>query len=299
MAASAKAKRKEQSATELAGKQLVMRDTIARFTRNKPAMVGGALMLILIVIVVFAPLFTSFDPSVQNYRAVFSLPNSTNIMGTDQYGRDIWARLLYGGRISLMVSLSTVVFSTIIGAGLGAIAAYFGGILDLIITRFLDIIMAIPNLLLAVAIAAAFGTGPFYTVLALTFSTLPGRMRIMRATVMSVKSNDFIEAAQATGSTDARIIVKHVLPNTVAPLIVNTTLALGTNILAISGLSFIGLGVLPPTPEWGSILNAGRPYLRDFWPIILFPSIFIFLTVFAINLLGDGLRDALDPRLRD
>ena len=199
----------------------------------------------------------------------------------------------------MMVSLLAVLCSNMIGITLGAIAGYFGGVVDLSVTRILDVLMAIPGLILAIAISAALGGGTFNTVLAISISGIPHSMRMTRSTVITVRTNDYVEAARATGSKNLRIIMKHILPNAFAPVLVNATLNVGTNIMAISGLSFIGLGVTPPTPEWGSILAAGRGYLRDFWPIIVFPSMCIMLTVFGFNLFGDGLRDAIDPRLKD
>lgn len=198
-----------------------------------------------------------------------------------------------------MVSLMAVAISGVTGAILGSVSGYAGGATDIFITRVLDIIMSIPALLLAIAISASLGSGPAKTALAISISSIPHGARIIRSTVMAVKDSDFVEAAKATGSRSARIIFIHILPNTIAPLIVNVTLGIGGSIMAISGLSFIGLGVQPPIPEWGSILAAGRPYIRDFWPIILFPSLFITLTLLGFNLFGDALRDALDPRLKD
>ena len=294
-----KQKKLENDLIQIAKKKSQWRDIRYRFVRNKLGMLGFAIMAILVIMVVFAPLFTSHDYAMQDHMNKFAYPSMKNIMGTDNLGRDLWSRLLYGGRISLIVSLTAVFMSTVVGVFLGAVAGYFGGKIDLAITRLLDILMAIPQLLLAVSISAALGSGPFNTALAISVSAIPGAMRILRSTVLSIKGNDFVEAARATGSHHFRIIFRHIMPNTIAPLIVNSTLAIGGNILAISGLSFIGLGVMPPTPEWGSILNAGRVYFRDFFPIIVFPALFIFLTVFGINLLGDGLRDALDPRLKD
>jgi peptide/nickel transport system permease protein len=249
--------------------------------------------------VAFAGFFATHDYAEQDYTSRFAFPSREHIMGADNHGRDIWSRLLFGGRISLMVSMMAVLISGSCGVFLGSVAGYFGGKIDLVITRLLDILMAIPALLLAIAISSALGSGPVNTALAISVSGIPHSMRIMRSTVLSIKTNDFVEAARATGSKHMRLIFKHILPNTIAPLIVNSTLLIGGNIMAISGLSFIGLGVQPPIPEWGSILAAGRIYIRDFWPIIVFPSMCIMLTVFGFNLFGDGLRDALDPRLKD
>ena len=274
-------------------------DILARLFRNKLGMVGLTIVVLLIIVTIFAPLFTKHDYAFQNFGNKFAYPSLEHILGTDNFGRDLWSRLIYGGRISMMVALVAVCISAGLGVVLGSISGYFGGKTDIIITRVLDVLMAVPSLLLAIAISSALGSGPIKTAIAISISGIPSSSRIMRSTVVSIKGNEFVEAARATGSRHLRTIFKHILPNTIAPLIVNATLWIGGNIMAISGLSFIGLGVQPPTPEWGSILAAGRSYIRDFWPIVVFPSLFIMLTLFGFNLFGDALRDALDPRLKD
>jgi len=274
-------------------------DVWHRLLRNKLGMLGLVIVSILLILIIFADVFAGHDYAMQNFGSRFEFPNAEHIMGTDQFGRDLFSRLLHGGRISLLVAVVAVAISGGIGIFLGSVSGYFGGKLDVVITRFLDIIMAIPNLLFAVAISMTLGSGPINTAVAIAFAGTPSTMRLMRATVLSISGNDFVEAARATGSKHMRTLFKHVLPNAVAPLIVNLTLQIGTNIMAITGLSFIGLGVHPPTPEWGSMLAAARPFFRDHWPGIVFPSLFIMLTVFGFNLFGDGLRDSLDPRLKD
>ena len=299
---SSRKKRREEDIelmVSMTKKRSQWRDIFARLVRNKLGMIGSAIVVILLVLIIFAPLFTKYDYSVQDAANRFAFPSRQHIMGTDNYGRDLWTRLLYGGRISLLIAFLSAFLSTLVGMVFGSFAGYFGGKADTAITRIIDIIMAIPGLLLAIAISTALGSGPVNTALAISISGIPGGARVMRSTVMAIKNNEFVEAAIATGSTNIRVIFKHIIPNTIAPLLLNSTLAIGAAILAISGLSFIGLGVAPPTPEWGSILNAGRVYIRDFWPIIVFPSLFITLTLFGFNLFGDALRDALDPRLKD
>ena len=289
----------EDSLEKPAKKRSQWGDIRRRFIRNRLGMIGLIIIVILVTFILLAPMITPYNYATQDHSSVLVYPNSKHIMGTDDFGRDIFTRLLYGGRISLVVSLVSVVFSNIIGIALGSIAGYFGGRVDLSVTRILDILMAIPSLILAVAISSALGSGTFNTILAISVSGIPHCMRMTRSTILSVKTSDFVEAARATGSKNMRIIIKHILPNSLSPVLVNATLLIGSNIMAISGLSFIGLGVQPPTPEWGSILAAGRGYIRDFWPFIVFPSLCIMLTVFGFNLFGDGLRDALDPRLKD
>jgi len=284
---------------DITKKRSQWRDVWHRLLRNRLGMVGLCIVVLLVLMIVFADVVARHDYSFQNFGSRFEFPSREHIMGTDQFGRDLFARLLHGGRISLLVAVLAVAISGSIGIFLGSIAGYFGGKLDVLITRFLDILMAVPNLLFAVAISMTLGSGPVNTALAIAFAGAPSTMRIMRATVLAIVGSDFVEAARATGSRPMRILLKHVLPNSIAPLIVNLTLQIGTNIMAITGLSFIGLGVHPPTPEWGSLLAAARPFIRDHWPGVLFPSLFIMLTVFGFNLFGDGLRDSLDPRLKD
>ena len=274
-------------------------DVVRRLLANKLGLVGIAIVAILLFLTIFAPLLSKYDYSVQDFGSRFAPVDNTHIMGTDQFGRDMWTRLLYGGRISLLVALCATAISLTGGVILGSIAAYFGGRVDLIIMRILDIWMSIPGLLLAIAISAALGSGPFKTAIAISIGGIAGSSRLIRSTILAIKSNEYVEAAIATGSTNARVIFRHILPNVIAPIIVNATMGIGGNIMAISGLSFIGLGVQPPVPEWGSILSNGREFLREFPPIVLFPALFIGLTLFGFNILGDALRDALDPRLKD
>ena len=275
------------------------RDIVGRLLRNKLGVVGMTIVVVLLILVVFAPVFTKYPYDQQSFPNRFKYPGMTYLLGTDNFGRDLWSRLLYGGRISLLVSVVAVCLSMGIGTILGSTAGYFGGKVDTIIMRILDILMAIPHLLLCIAISAMLGSGPMRTALAISISGIASASRIIRSTVMSIKGNEFVEAARATGSTHLRVIFRHILPNTIAPLIVDSTLRIGANIMLISSLSFIGLGVQPPIPEWGSILSAGRDYIRDFWPMTVFPGLFIMLTLFGFNLFGDALRDALDPKLKN
>ena len=279
---------------EITRKRSQWADIIARFSRNKIGMFGFT------IVVIF--LFLLFCPFYKTRHAFQDLTNkfapAVSISGTDNLG-EILEPPAYGGRISLLIAFFSTILSCITGLAIGSISGYFGGKLDIIINRILDVVMSIPGLLLAIAISTALGTGPFNTVLAISVAGIPPSARLMRATVMSIKSNEYVEAAIATGCSNFRIIFKHIIPNAIAPMLLTATMSIGGGIMQISGLSFLGLGVQPPTPEWGSILNAGRPFLRDFWPIIVFPAMFITLTVLGFNLFGDALRDALDPRLKD
>lgn len=294
-----KKKKNERVLEDAARKRSQWRDVFRRLLKNKLGMVGFIIVAVLVILIVFAGVFSAYPYDEQDLSQRFLYPSWKHPLGTDNFGRDMWSRLLYGGRVSLLVALLACAISLTTGTILGSSAGYFGGKAELVITRALDIIMAIPGLLLAIAISAMLGSGPVNTALAISISGMPGGARIIRSTVMSIKGNEFVEAARATGSTHRRVIFKHILPNVIAPLIVQSTLSIGGNILAISGLSFIGLGVQPPVPEWGSILSAGRPFIRDFWPMIVFPGLFIMLTLFGFNLLGDALRDALDPKLKN
>jgi len=294
--------KKENTARSLEGmavKKTLWQDVLARFLKNKSGIVGFVIVAVMILLILFAPFITKYDYAQQVFSERFLYPSSTHLFGTDNFGRDLFTRMLYGGRISFMIAVIATLISGVLGTLLGAVAGYFGGTIDMLISRLLDIMMAIPSLLLAIAIAAALGSGPINTAFALSIGGIAMSARIIRANVMAIKSNEYIEAAKATGSRNFRIILVHILPNTFAPLLVNATMSIGGSIMGIAGLSFIGLGVKPPTPEWGSILNVGRDYLREFWPLTVFPALFIMLTIFGFNLFGDALRDALDPRLKN
>jgi peptide/nickel transport system permease protein len=294
-----KKKQKDLESALMTRKTGRMGDIVARFFRNKLGMLGLTIIVVLLILVILAPLFTKYPYYEQSFKDRFVAPCWEHPLGTDNFGRDLWSRMLYGGRISLLVSVCALLMSNIVGIIIGAICGYFGGIVDNVISRVLDVLMSIPGMLLAIAAAAALGTGPVKTAIAIAITGMPFGARIMRSSVLSIKGNEFVEAARATGSSQLRVILKHILPNTLAPIIVNATMNIGSNIMAISGLSFVGLGVQAPTPEWGSILSAGREFLRDFPPIVIFPAVFIGLTLFGFNILGDALRDALDPRLKD
>ena len=274
------------------------RDVWKRLRRNKLAMIGMVIVIILILMAVFADFIAPYDYDAANFGARLQFPSKEHLLGTDDFGRDLLSRIIYGGRTSLLVALTALIMSLIVGGFFGATAGYFGGKYETIVMRVVDIIMAIPGLLLAVSVSAALGTGTFNTAIAIAVSGIPAYVRIVRAQFMTIRSEEYVEAARANGSSDMRIIFKQILPNALSPIIVETTLRIAFNILQISSLSFIGLGVQPPTAEWGSIMTAGREFIRDFYPLVTFPGIAIMLTLFGFNLLGDGLRDALDPKLK-
>ena len=272
-------------------------DVWRRFRRNKLAVVGMCIAAALVLIAIFANVIAPYDPTAISTERL-QMPSAQHLMGTDNFGRDLLSRVIYGARVSLLISLMSLVFSLIIGIGLGATAGYFGGWYENVIMRICDIMMCIPGMLLAVCISAVLGIGVVNTAIAIAVSGVAPCIRMIRATVLQIRSQEFVEAAKATGSGHGKIIFHEILPNILSPLIVDSTMRVGGNILQISGLSFIGLGVQPPTSEWGSIMSAGQEFITTYWPMITFPGIAILLTVFAFNVMGDGLRDALDPRLK-
>lgn len=269
-----------------------------RLKKSKTAMFSLAFIILLFFVAIFANFIAPYDYSAQNLPQRLLYPSWQHLMGTDDFGRDIFSRILNGARISLLVAFTSVAGSIIIAGILGACVGYFGGLFDSITMRILDVIMAIPGLLLSISIAAALGPGIINTAIAISVGGVPALTRIVRSSVLLLRGQEYIEASVSFGASNRRIIAKHIIPNTLSPLIVQATLKFGEAILAIAGLSFIGLGVQPPTPEWGSILSSGREFVRTFWPIVTFPGVMIAVTLLAFNLLGDGLRDAMDPRLR-
>lgn len=275
-------------------------DVWRRLKKSKTAIIGIILITIFFCMAIFAPFIADYEEDAikMNVRNRLQPPSKENWFGTDEYGRDIFARIVYGTRISLFVGVISVSIALSFGGFLGAIAGYYGGRIDNIIMRVLDVLLAIPTILLAITIVAALGASMLNLMIAVGISNIPGFARIVRAAVLSVKDQEYIEAARAIGAKDHVIILKHVLPNSMAPIIVYATLKVATAIMATASLSFIGLGVQPPTPEWGSMLASGRAYIRDQMYIVLYPGLAIVLTVLSLNLIGDGLRDALDPKLK-
>ena len=271
-----------------------------RLKRNKMAMIGLAILLVLVFCAIFADVLFDYDTVVikQDIANRLQAPSSAHWFGTDEFGRDILARLVHGARVSLVVGTVSVSIALIIGGTLGAFAGFYGGMVDMVIMRVMDVFLAVPSILLSMTIVAALGTDLFYVMLAIGISSVPNYARIVRAAVMGVKDQEFVEASRAMGASNATIIFKEVIPNCLAPIIVQVTLSVAGAILSTASLSFIGLGVQPPSPEWGAMLSSGRQYMRDALHLTLFPGLAIVITILALNLLGDGLRDALDPRLK-
>ncbi|MGL4538153.1 MAG: nickel transporter permease [Cetobacterium sp.] len=268
--------------------------------RNKMALLGLVIIVIIVLLAIFADQIANYDQVVikQNLRMRLKPPSAQHWLGTDEFGRDIFARLVHGARVSLKVGILAVGIAIAIGGFLGAVAGYYGGKLDNIIMRIMDIFLAVPSILLAIAIVSALGPNLLNLMIAVSISSIPRYARIVRASVLSIRDQEFIEAARAIGANDARIICRHIIPNSLAPVIVQGTLGVAGAILSTAGLSFIGLGIQPPAPEWGSMLSGGRQYLRYAWWVTTFPGVSIMITILSLNLLGDGLRDALDPRLK-
>ena len=270
-----------------------------RFRKSKTAMIGLIMLIILVLLAIFADVLTPYDAEASDAANRMLTPSWEHLFGTDELGRDIFTRIAMGTRISLMVGLVSVTIAAIGGILLGSIAGYYGGIVDTLIMRFIDVWMAIPSLLLNITIVAVLGVGLENVMIAIGISSIPGYCRTIRASILSIKGSEFIEAAKACGSSDFRLIMTHIIPNSLAPLIVQATLRMGASILVCASMSFMGLGVVPPTPEWGAMLSTGRSFLRDYPHLCTFPGAAIMYTVLAMNLLGDGVRDALDPKLKN
>ncbi len=272
-----------------------------RFARSRTAMAGLIILLILVLVAVSCPLFLSYKDDVikQNMRQRLQFPSWQHLFGTDQYGRDVLARVVWGTRISLSASLIIISIATVIGAMLGAVAAYYGGKVDNIIMRIMDVFYALPFNLMAICIVASLGNGMFNLGLACVIGVIPGFTRVFRSAILPIRNQEYIEAARACNTSDLRILSKHILPNALGPIIVQATLNLAITILAIAGLSYIGLGVESPTPEWGTMLSDGREHMRNYPYLVIFPGLAIMISAMSLNLIGDGLRDALDPKLKN
>ena len=296
---------KTTKTTESQGERLKKRSNVGeiwhRLRKNKLSMICLAVLVIMILGIIFAGVLSPYDYAEQDLTQRFALPSKEHLMGCDDYGRDLLTRLLVGGRYSLLIAILSVAIGIICGMVIGALCGFFGKRIDSTLMRIMDVIMSIPGMMLAICISVAMGSGVFNTALALAVGTIPIIARQLRSSTMLINSQEYIEAARAIGASDKRIILKHILPNCMAPIIVQASLYIGGAIMGIAGLSFLGLGVQPPTPEWGNILNNGLDFIYDFstrWHVIVFPALFIVVAELCFNLLGDGLRDAMDPRMR-
>lgn len=274
-------------------------ETWRRLKKSKIAIVGLIILIFLVLVAIFADVLVDYDVAIrQDLTNKLQGPSAEHWLGTDSFGRDILARIIHGSRISLSIGFVSVIISLIIGGAIGAFAGYYGGKLDMIIMRFIDVLMAIPSMLMCICVVTVLGPGMSNLLVAITFSYIATFCVIVRSSILTIKNSDYIEAARATGVSTFRIILKHILPNTMGPIMVQATLSIGSVILSAAGLSFVGLGVMPPAPEWGAILTEGKEFIRTAPHIVLFPGIAIMLAVMSLNFLGDGLRDALDPRLK-
>jgi peptide/nickel transport system permease protein len=273
-------------------------DTVRRLAKSHLTVAGAIILLVIVFAAMFAPYLSPDDPLEMNPTLLLQPPGADHWLGTDEFGRDILSRVIWGARISLYVGGIAVTIALAIGVSLGLIAGYYGGLLDDVINRLLDIVFAFPTILLALGIVGMLGPSLTNTMIAIGVVYTPQYARLTRGSTLSVKERDFVDAAIVSGASDARILWRHILPNVMAPLVIQTSLSLSLAILAEASLSFLGLGTQPPDPSWGTMVNTGQRLIElSPWPVV-FPGLAIILAVLGFNLLGDGLRDALDPRLR-
>lgn len=271
-----------------------------RTLRRSPAgMAGLAGLAILLLIMILAPVISPQDPTEMDYTSLMAPPGPAHLFGTDDLGRDILSRVLWGGRESLRVAFLAILIAMGGGVVVGMISGYYGGVVDNLIQRVVDVFLAFPSILLLLSIVAALGPDLGTVLIALGISAIPGYSRLVRGSVLAASTMEYVTAAQVVGATNRRIMFRHILPNVIAPVIVYSTLGLGSAITITAGLSYIGLGAQPPSPEWGAMLNYGRRYMRNAWWMSVFPGLAIFIAVLCVNLLGDGLRDALDPKRKE
>lgn len=270
-----------------------------RLLRNRMAVIGGCVVLFFVAVAVFAPLIAPYDPNKPDFMARLQGPSAKHWLGSDTLGRDMLSRIMYGSRYSLLAGIVSVTIAALVGTLLGLLSGYYGGWVDMVIMRLMDMLLAFPGILLAIAIISVLGRGLFNAMVSVGLYSVPSFARVVRSRVLSLREQEFVESARAIGDTDSRILFLHILPNIMTPVIIMSTMRLGTTILAAASLSFLGLGAQPPMPEWGAILSGGRDVLRVAPHIAAFPGLAILMTVVGFNLLGDGVRDALDPKLKD
>jgi len=281
---------------ETKNKSLGRSRALKRLLFNKKAIAGGILLLIIALSAIFAPFITPHSPINMSMGDRLQPPSSEHLLGTDNFGRDILTRILYGGRVSLRIGFISVGIAVLVGCTLGILAGFYGGKVDSVIMRFIDVMLALPGILLALAIVAALGASINNLMIAVGISYIPVFARLMRSSVLSVIEKDYISAARGIGGNDLQIIFKHIIPNSINPIVVQATLAMAGSILSAAGLSFLGLGAQPPTPEWGSMIASTRQFIRISHYPVTFSGMAIVITVLSLNLFGDGLRDALDPK---
>ena len=290
---------KEKTVTESNDIKTPFKEFVRKFKKQKTALVALAFICLLAIIAIISYQVVPYGINEYDYSAIMQGPSAKHIFGTDEFGRDLFSRILCGTRISLSVGLLSVSIGAILGTILGLLGGYYGGLLDACIMRVCDVLFAFPGIILAIAIVAILGSGLYNVVIAVAVFSTPTFARLVRSTTLSLKSSVFVQAARNIGSSDRRILFRHILPGAIPNIIVQYTLSIGNSILTVPSLSFLGMGAQPPTPEWGLLLSNGRNYMMSSWHITFFPGLAIFLTVLSFNLLGDGLRDALDPKLSE
>ncbi len=275
-------------------------ETWRRLLKNKGAVFGMCFLILLVVVALLSGFIYDYDTQIiqMNMKEALQPPSAAHWFGTDSLGRDIFARVLYGARYSLLIGVGSVTIGLIVGVTLGAIAGFYGGVVDQIIMRCVDVFYSIPNIMIAVVVVSLLGTSTVNLLIALCFTCATSFCRIARAAVMTIRDQEYVESAYAMGLPTWKIILKHIIPNCLSPIIVQVTLLIGTTIIAASSLSFLGIGVPSPAPEWGAMLSDGRQHMRDAAYLCVIPGLAIMMTVLALNLLGDGLRDALDPKMK-
>ena len=288
---------------EVKGKKAKKKSELMRILRqlakNKLAVLGLIIMIIEIVLALLAPKIIPYDYTAMDMSVMFAKPSWAHLFGCDDMGRDIFSRVLYGARYSITMGVAAIALATVIGCTIGAVAGYFGGWVDNIVMRALDVVQAIPGMLMMIVISAVLGPGFFNTIFAMAFGYIAGMARMLRAQMLKERNNEYIEAAISINCSRFRIIVSHLIPNCMSPIIVQATMGVAQAITLAAGLSFIGLGIQPPTPEWGAMLSGARQFMRQAPHLVIFPGLAIAITVLSLNLMGDGLRDALDPKLKN
>lgn len=272
---------------------------LRQLSKNKAAMIGLIIFVIEVIVAILAPLIAPYDYTMMDMTNCFATPSLLHPFGCDDMGRDIFSRVLIGARYSISSGVLAVGIALVIGMAIGAVAGFFGGWVDNLVMRLLDVIQAIPGMVMMIVISAVLGPGFVNTIIAMAFGSIPGMARMLRAQMLKVRENEYIEAAVSINCSKMRIVMSHLLPNCMSPMIVQATMGVAQTITLCAGLSFIGLGVQPPTPEWGAMLAAARQFIRQAPHLVIFPGVAIAITVLALNLMGDGLRDALDPKLKN
>ena len=280
-------------------KSSLTREIWFRFRKNKVALIGLIILTLIVLMAIFADLIVPAEVATTQSTDRLQGPSAEHWFGTDEFGRDLFARIVHGSRYSLFIGVATSLIALVVGAILGASAGYFGGIVDNVICRIVDVFICVPPVLMSLAVVAALGTNMQNLIIAITISCVPGNVRLIRSVVMTVADQDYIRAAKSYGCSNPRIIFRYVLPNAMGPIIANTPMGISQMILSAAGLSFIGMGIQPPDPEWGALLSNAQDFMFTSQYLLFFPGIFILLTSLAFNLVGDGLTDALDPRLKD